>query len=104
MLEPEISSEAFRHNWARLICKVFEVDPLVCPRCQKQMRILAAIENPEAIRRILEHLGLWLVNARPTPRAHSPPGLRPFHEDSYSQLPVLDEQDYSQLPPAHWDG
>ena len=87
VLEPEISSEAFRRNWARLIQKVFEVDPLICPRCRKQMRIVAAIENPEAIRRILEHLGLWLANARPTPRAHSPPGLQPLHEDAYSQPP-----------------
>jgi len=64
---------------------------------------VAAIENPDVIRRILEHLGLWLANARPTPRAHSPPGLRPLTEDSYSQLPAAEEEDYSQLPPAHWD-
>ena len=101
VLEPVISSEAFRRNWARLIQKVYEVSPLVCPRCQKRMRVVAAIENPEVIRRILEHLGLWLANARPTPRAHSPPGLRPLHEDSYSQLPATQEEHYSQLPPAH---
>ena len=56
---------------------------------------------------ILEHLGLWLANARPTPRAHSPPGLRPLpvdsFQDSYSQLPAPQEKDYSQAPPAHWD-
>ena len=103
VLEPEISSEAFRGNWARLIRKIYETDPLVCPRCQKQMRVVAAIENPDAIRRILEHLGLWLANARPTPRAHSPPGLPPLREDSTSQLPAAEEEDYSQLPPAHWD-
>jgi hypothetical protein len=67
------------------------------------MRIVAAIENPEVIRRILEHLGLWLANARPTPRALSPPGLRPLTEDSYSQLPARKEEDYSQAPPAHGD-
>ena len=41
VLEPEISSEAFRGNWARLIRKIYETDPLVCPRCQKQMRVVA---------------------------------------------------------------
>jgi len=103
VLEPVISSEARRRNWARLIRKVYETDPLVCPRCQKEMRIVAAIENPQVIRRILEHLGLWLANARPTPRAHSPPGRQPLTEGSYSQLPARVEEDYSQAPPAHWD-
>jgi len=103
VLEPVISSEAFRRNWARLIQKVYEVSPLVCPRCKKEMRVVAVIDNIEVIRRILEHLGLWLANARPTPRAHSPPGLPPLREDSTSQLPAAEEEDYSQLPPAHWD-
>jgi hypothetical protein len=108
VLEPEISSGAFRRNWARLIRKVYETDPLVCPRCQKEIRVTAVIVDPEVIRRILEHLGLWLANARPIPRAHSPPGLRPLPEDScqdsFSQLPAREEEDYSQAPPAHWDG
>jgi hypothetical protein len=72
-----------------------------------EMRVVALIDNIEVIRRILEHLGLWLANARPTPRAHSPPGLRPLPEDSYqdscSQLPAAEEEDYSHVPPAHWD-
>ena len=102
VLEPVISPEAFRHNWARLIQKVYEVSPLACPRCKKEMRVVAVIDNIEVIRRILEHLRLWLANARPIPRAHSPPGLRPLPEDSYSQLPAAEEEDHSQLPPAHW--
>jgi len=107
VLEPVISSEAFRRNWARLIRRVYETDPLVCPRCQKSMRIVAAIEDPAVIRRILEHLGLWLANTRPIPRAQSRPGLPALPVDSYqdatSQLPVREEEDYSQVPPAHWD-
>ncbi len=62
VLEPVLSSESFRGNWARLIRKVYETDPLLCPRCQKKMRLAAAIENPEVIRRLLEYLGLWLAN------------------------------------------
>ena len=103
VLEPVLSSEAFRRNWARLIQRVYEVSPLVCPRCKQEMRVVAVIDNAEVIRRILERLGLWLANARPTPRAHSPPGIRPLTEDSYSQLPAREEQDSSQVPPAHWD-
>jgi hypothetical protein len=98
VLEPVISSEAFRRNWARLIQKVYEVSPLVCPRCKKEIRVVAVIDNIRVIRRILEHLGLWLANRRPEPKAHSPPELRSLHEDScYSQLPTLEEEDTSQL-------
>jgi hypothetical protein len=35
-----------------------EVDVLECPACQGSMRILAAIHTPEAIRAILDCLGL----------------------------------------------
>ena len=69
-----------------------------CPRCKKEMRLVAVVEDIEVIRRILEHLGLWLANTRPTPRAHSLPGLQPLPEDSYSQLPAAEEEDHSQLP------
>jgi hypothetical protein len=34
------------------------VDVLECPRCGGRMRILAAIQSQDAIRSILEHLGL----------------------------------------------
>ena len=32
---------ATRANWARLIQKVYEVDPLACPKCGGTMRIMA---------------------------------------------------------------
>ncbi len=54
--------------------KIYEVDPLVCPKCQGTMRIISFIEDPSVIRDILNHLGLWLVKARPPPKAHVPPG------------------------------
>ena len=38
--------------------RVFAVDVLECPACHGRMRILAAIRSPEAIRAILECLGL----------------------------------------------
>ena len=44
--------------WARLIRKVYEADPLECPRCKGPMRVIALIEYPGVIQRILEHLGL----------------------------------------------
>ena len=32
-------------SWARLIKKIYEVDPLICPKCGGQMRIIAFIED-----------------------------------------------------------
>ena len=34
ILEPELTDKAFRKNWARLIQKIYEVDPLTCAKCQ----------------------------------------------------------------------
>jgi hypothetical protein len=39
----EMSSKEWRQNWARLIQKIYEVDPLICPKCQGEMRIIAFI-------------------------------------------------------------
>ena len=63
----EVSASAAKRAWARLIKQVYEVDPLVCPRCTGPMRIIAFIEQPEVIEKILTHLGIWPV------QAHSPP-------------------------------
>ena len=54
-------------TWAALIKKIYEVDPLRCPKCHHDMKIIAFIEKQEPIERILKHLGLW------QPRAHAPP-------------------------------
>jgi hypothetical protein len=45
-------------TWRQLIHKVWEVDPLVCSRCGAEMKIIALIEDPAVIRRILTHLGV----------------------------------------------
>ena len=43
----EMSSKEARQNWARLIQKIYEVDPLVCPKCQCQMKIISIIDDFE---------------------------------------------------------
>ena len=57
-----MESPAARHGrnyaWAELMKRVWELDVLECPRCQGRMRILAAIHSPDAIRKILDCLGL----------------------------------------------
>ena len=56
-----------RRTWARMIKKIYEVDPLVCVRCGFPMRVLSVIEDPPMVRRILDHLGLWEAHQRPPP-------------------------------------
>jgi hypothetical protein len=45
-------------SWAKLIAKVYQVDPLVCVRCGQRMSTLAFVSDQHSIKRILEHLGL----------------------------------------------
>ncbi len=54
ILDPELTDKAFRRNWARLIQKIYEVDPLVCPKCSGAMRAIAFIEDPDVIKKILK--------------------------------------------------
>ena len=42
--------------WARLIAQVYEVNPLVCPRCASEMRVLAVITEAAEVKKILRHL------------------------------------------------
>ena len=58
-----------RMRWAALIQRVYEVDPLRCPKCGGTMRIIAFLEKrdqADVIEKILRHCGLW---ERPSSRA-----------------------------------
>ena len=55
-----------------MIQKIHEMDPLTCPKCQGPMRIIAFIEDEEVIEKILKHLGLWDLKARPPPKVKAP--------------------------------
>jgi hypothetical protein len=67
---------ALRRRWAELIRRVYEVDPLVCPRCGSDMRVIGFITEPTLINRILDHLQKRnKVSRPPRPPPHSPPPL-----------------------------
>jgi hypothetical protein len=108
ILEPE--GKVVRRNWARLIQKIYEVNPLVCPKCQGAMRIIGSIEDPAVIRAILDHLGIGLIRSRPPPKIHDPPVCmhntgRPtasYITDDHSQLPLNDDYLYRD-PEYSWD-
>ena len=51
---------------ARLLKRVFDIDLEHCPQCAGDLKIIAALEEPAVIVKILTHLGL---PARAPPRA-----------------------------------
>jgi len=66
--DDSVDSQAYKQAWARLLAKVYEVDPFICPKCGSEMKVIAVIQEPNEIKRILRHL---VKNGR------APPGLDP---------------------------
>ena len=52
-------------NWAACMKKIFEFDPLVCPKCDGTMKIKAFITAPSEIERLCKNLGLIPWRAPP---------------------------------------
>lgn len=120
IVESDLARKKFRKNWARLIQKIYSVDPLLCPKCGGAMRIISFIEDDATIKKILMHLDLWL------PQTHDPPqeesdritlhiqshrsyewweavnhiSGNEYSEDKFAQSPYEDE--YSQLEPCEY--
>ena len=69
---PAAQAARVRSTWARLIHKVYEVDPLECPKCKGPMRVIALIDDRAIIRKALSHLGLW-EPSNATKRGPEPP-------------------------------
>ena len=93
--EPLTSKKEFRKNWARLIQKIYEVDPLLCSKCGGEMKIIAFIEEQAVIEKILKHLGLWLLSSRPPPRRPVSRGCEDFPEYTPPPDGFIPDPDYS---------
>ena len=81
-----------RSSWARMIKKVYEADPLVCPRCSGPLKIISLIGDGPVIEKILRHLKLWDKPERPPPR----PAPRSIHYDEE----IVDRDEAGQWPDA----
>jgi len=71
-LDDEVSRaerRRLRRQWAELIRRIYESDPLVCT-CGAQMRVLSFITEPPVVRKLREHL-----KRTGTDPARAPPGL-----------------------------
>jgi len=66
-----------RKAWAALIKQVYETDPLLCPKCGGEMKIIRFTCLPagrqverhqnEVIEKILKHCGLWVEQSARAP-------------------------------------
>jgi hypothetical protein len=88
-----------RIAWAKLLARLGEEFPLVCPNCGGDIRLISFITNPGPIRKILTHLGEPLDPPHVSP-ARGPPvdwgELVQLHRDgefeqaSPDDLPMID--------------
>ncbi len=81
-------------TWRECIKKIWEIDPLKCPHCKAEMKIISFISEPKLVRKILEHLKLWTtppVSERlPPTRAAPLPDPDPSPTDEITYEPFDD--------------
>lgn len=87
-----------RSRWAALIRKVYEENPLRCPKCRGEMKIIAFIERrdqPDVVEKILKHCNLW-----GKPESRGPPHFaeatrgRPNFELAAEEIDFILEPEY----------
>jgi len=64
--------KAYAMTWAQRLKRVFAIDIEKCEKCGGRVRVIASIEDPVVIDKILKHLQL---DQAPQPRNRSPPNL-----------------------------
>jgi hypothetical protein len=60
-------------SWAQRLKRVFAIDIEICRRCGGRLRVIARIEEPAVIERILKHLGGEAVPVDPAHPSRAPP-------------------------------
>ena len=77
-----------RRRWAEWLRRIFEVDPLLCPRCEGAMRIIAFLSEPAVIDRILTHLRRRPISSKRLSSAAAPCRPRAALRTVRSRSPV----------------
>ena len=82
-------------KWRELIKQVWEADPLICPTCQREMRIVSLIDERAVIEKVLKCLGLWSEGVRVIQPGHSgadPPSgewvYEPWEQDPFPDYDI----------------
>jgi hypothetical protein len=55
--EEHASGSFYSSIWAMLLAKIFEINPLLCPSCGSEMKIIAFVTETKPIEQILRHIG-----------------------------------------------
>jgi hypothetical protein len=90
--EPDRTGPAGGYRpWAELLARTFAVDVLACPKCHGRMRLLALVQEPANVARILAAMG------EPTelPR-RSPPRGPPYWKSRVLRRHALGDEDDGQ--------
>jgi hypothetical protein len=64
-------------TWAKLIKQIFEVDPLMCPKCGSALKIKSFIVDAHETRRVLKAINI--------PEYRAPPPITPPQQKLYFQ-------------------
>ena len=82
--ESDYRREFRRSSWAACIKRVYEINPLECPKCKAQMRIIAFIQDEHSIKDIMKSQGI--------PDFQAPPPIPKFidAEQAIDELPSYD--------------
>jgi hypothetical protein len=68
--KPSGKASGYAQTWAQRLKRVFTIDIEKCEKCGGKVRVIASIEDPEVIAKILKHLGL---DRAAEPHSRSPP-------------------------------
>ncbi len=79
-------SRAAARCWVLLLVRIYECLPLLCPRCGEPMRIIAFVQEPAVVEKILTHIGEPV-----SPPAILPPRSPPQGEFGFDQVGGVDE-------------
>ena len=60
-------------SWAQRLKRVFAIDIQTCRQCGGRLRVIASIEEPAVIQRILKYLGGEAVPVDPAHPSRAPP-------------------------------
>ena len=67
-------------TWAQCFKRIYEINPLECPRCKSQMRIIAFVTNEREISKIATSLGI--------PKATAPPPIpKAPQQELFDEIP-----------------
>ena len=71
--EPSATDRQRGLTWAQRLQRVFAIDIETCRQCGGRLRVIASIEAPAVIERILEHLGRDAEAVDPAHPSRAPP-------------------------------